>query len=321
MIRDNKDKKKTLWWRWIIALGSIVLILWIVSRQDWSPILSALRDPSGSKYLVLSIPVFFCGQIFACLRWLILLRIENPDFSFIESLRITLIGSFSSNFLPTSTGGDVVRIICLTDRKPTSRVAVILLDRLISVFSVILLLPFSIPVLILHNINGTSHTLLVTGQNGLLSFFVISSRLRNLLNKVKLWAAEIISHIAEWKKSKFQIFWGIVLSLLSNTSGWLAVWLIARGLNVNIELWQVIAAGVPIYFAGMLPISINGIGVQEFLYIGIFSIYNVPTSAAIMIGILTRLVYLLSVLPGGIWLMINPSLRTRIFHPEEDIRS
>jgi hypothetical protein len=319
MIQDNKDKKKTLWWRWIIALGSIVLILWIVTKQDWSPILAALSDTRGSKFLILSLPVFFFGQIFAGWRWLNLLRIENPDFSYIESLRITLIGSFISNFLPTSTGGDVVRIICLTDRKPTSRVAVVLLDRLISVFSVIFLIPFSILALTLHGVNGTNRTLQTTGQNGLLSSVLISSRFRELWVRIKSWIAELTSHIVEWKKSKWQIFWGIILSLLSNTSGWLAVWLIARGLNIDIELWQVIAAGVPIYFAGMLPISINGIGVQEFLYIGIYSIYSVPTSAAIMLGVLTRLVYLLSVVPGGIWLMINPSLRTQIFHPEKNI--
>ena len=318
---ESKDKKKTIWWRWIIALGSIVLILWLITKQDWSPILLALSDTRGNKYLILSLPVFFCGQIFAGLRWLILLRIENPGFSFIESLRITLIGSFISNFLPTSTGGDVLRIICLTDRKPSSRVAIVLLDRLISVFSVIILIPFSILALTLYDIKGTYRTLKLTRQIGLFSLVIFGGRFTNIRIKINSWVKEFSSHISEWKKCKWQIFWGIILSLLSNSCGWIGVWLIARGLSINIELWQVIAAGVPIYFAGMLPISINGIGVQEFLYIGIYSIYGVSTSAAILLGLFTRLVYLISVVPGGIWLIINPSLRTQIFHTGENITS
>lgn len=317
----RKGGKRTFWWRWLIALGSTALILWLVTKQDWSPILSALKDPQGSKYIFFSLPVFFSGQIFSALRWLLLLRIENPGFSFLESFRITLLGSFVSNFLPTSTGGDVLRVFSLTDRKSSSGVAVVLLDRLISVFSVVLLLPFSILALTANNTNGTSHTLNVAGQIGFSSIGYFGGWFNRLRTKIRSWMTELSSHVSEWKNYKKQIFWGIILSLLSNSCGWMAVWMIARGLNINIELWQVIAAGVPIYFAGMLPISINGIGVQEFLYIGVYSIFDVSTSAAIMVGILTRLVYLLSVLPGGIWLIINPSLRARILNQGNDIPS
>jgi uncharacterized membrane protein YbhN (UPF0104 family) len=316
LIKQKLDvKKKSVWWRLVVALGSIALIIWIISEQNWAPILSTIKDGRGLLFLTFCITVYFCGQIFAAWRWLILLRVETPQFKYRDSLGITLISSFISNFLPTSTGGDIFRVLYLKDRKVASSIAVVLLDRLISAFSMAILLPFSILALTVLYDKGSFYTFQLIRQNGTLSLVFLGGRFNNLRGKIKAWLTEFSYHITDWKKCKWQIVWGVILSLLSNLCGWITVWLIAGKIGITIELWKVIAAAIPIYFAGMIPISINGIGVQEFLYIGTFGIFGVSSAEAAMLGILIRLLYLLSVLPGGILIIINPSIRTRIFHP------
>ena len=80
------------------------------------------------------------------MRWYILLRSGNVKISFGDALALTFTGLFSNNFLPTTIGGDVVRLAGAMqlgyDRAVS--LASLVADRLIGALAMVFTLPFGL---------------------------------------------------------------------------------------------------------------------------------------------------------------------------------
>lgn len=113
---------------------------------------------------------------------------------------------------------------------------------------------------------------------GLLLFFIIKFFFRKkiifFLNKSKQ-----ILH--ETKKGKGKILTAFVLKLLFNIvgiSGRIAIGLL---LGIDIPIYELASIIVILNFLIALPISFNGIGVREIGYIGLLTLYGVPSNIAL----------------------------------------
>ncbi len=67
--------------------------------------------------------------------------------SFRQSLRITFAGLFASNFLPTTIGGDVVRLAGAIQYEldAATSTASLVVDRLVGMAGMAMMVPFSLP--------------------------------------------------------------------------------------------------------------------------------------------------------------------------------
>lgn len=303
--------RKTFNWRslliWFARLVTVALLIWVAWKQDWRALGSLLSSSQGILILVATVGSMLIGQVCAAQRWVTLLRVENPSFSFTRALRLTLIGAFTSLFLPTTAGGDVVRIVNLDDRNQAARVSVVAMDRIVSVVSMVFLCPFSLIVIFPY----LDH-LKFGMATGFIVLFVISepSKIHRFFAPVLSFLKDLKGNLLAWHKYPGRLVQAFFLALGSNAFGWVSVWLLAMGLNVHASYLQVVAAGVWIYMAGLLPIAINGLGVQEAGYIYLYGLISTtPISLAATLGLLTRLVYVLAVLPGGLWLVMSPEIQ------------
>jgi uncharacterized membrane protein YbhN (UPF0104 family) len=90
-------------------------------------------------------PGFICFGIvlvFSAMRWYLLLAIQKIDFGWKRTWHLVMIGMFFNLFLLGSVGGDVLKIFYAMREVPKQKTAVllsILLDRLIGMFSLMLL--------------------------------------------------------------------------------------------------------------------------------------------------------------------------------------
>jgi uncharacterized membrane protein YbhN (UPF0104 family) len=288
--------------RWLARLVTLGLLAWIAWKLDWRALGSLLTSGQGILILIASVGSMFIGQVCAAQRWVTLLRVENPAFSFTRAFRLTLIGAFASLFLPTTAGGDVVRIVSLDDRDRAASVSVVAMDRIVSVVSMVFLLPFSL-VVIYPYLNHLKIGVVV----GLIVF----------LAPVISFLEDLKGNLLSWRKYPGQLAQAFFLALGSNAFSWFSVWILARGFYINVTYWQVMAAGVWIYMAGLLPIAINGLGIQEASYVYLYGLISaVPASLAATLGLMTRLVYVLAVLPGGLWLVLSPEIRQSLRNPK-----
>src|SRR5512142_1417814 len=91
------------------TLLAVILIVVLVREGGWSDVLSALRQMPAER-IALAVVLVLASRMFVCLRWYILLRAGDVKIPLSRAVALTFTGLFGNNFLPTTIGGDVVRL-------------------------------------------------------------------------------------------------------------------------------------------------------------------------------------------------------------------
>jgi glycosyltransferase 2 family protein len=261
---------------------------------------SALRRVSMG-YFLLGIAALFVSRMFAALRWHTLLVSAGVRLSFWRSMMLTLTGNFASNFLPTTIGGDVARLagamqlgydraICL---------ASLFADRLIGMAGMTLAMPL-----------------------GLLPVFSIpnpaiqSIALTALYENVRVFFKRTLASFSIWLKEPLALT-GALFSTLGNQAFiYLSIYLLLMGIDRHVPYWLVAGLYTLTYFVTLIPISINGLGVQELSMTFLLTQFGGLTSSeSATIALLTRLLFILASLPGAFFL---PSILAAINQKSSD---
>ncbi len=81
------------------------------------------------------------------------------------------------------------------------------------------------------------------------------------------------------------------------------VWLLLRGMGEDIPFWLVMGLWSATYFVTLLPISINGLGVQElamtYFYV---SIGGISASSGLTLALMMRVLQMIASLPGAFFI-------------------
>lgn len=298
----------------MMILLTLLLLGFVLYKQDWSAFWKVITRPDGIFCLLMGILSMLLSQLFGAIRWWVLLRKLDPTFPFIESLRLTLMGSFASNFLPSSVGGDVLRILGISHDRIPERVSVVVTDRLLSFLSVVLLIPYGLVMLLPRAASGQSWGDL----SRVLTSAAIPPFLSNFIHKItgrlKTYGREIV----KWKNYPDVILKVILLAICNNLFGWLTMWWVARGVGLSLSYPVVLALGIALYFTGLIPITINGLGFQEICYGFLYGLYGVSAARGMTVGVLFRLVYLIALLPGGVWMYFSKDKLVYLRHGVKD---
>ncbi|MBN1939549.1 MAG: flippase-like domain-containing protein, partial [Candidatus Aminicenantes bacterium] len=103
-------RRKTVFFllRLALGLGGLTAVF-LLSRANFPDIGKALKEASWS-WLALSFSLHAFGLLFSAYRWQILAEAQGDRIPLGFLLKSYLIGKFFNTFLPTSFGGDIVRI-------------------------------------------------------------------------------------------------------------------------------------------------------------------------------------------------------------------
>ena len=229
----------------LISLG---LLGFVLLRQDWQELLR-LTAGIPIAVFVLGIALIVIRVIAHAMRWLILLRAQQIDLGITATLRLQWACLYAGNFLPTSVGGDVVRLYGVLPASPSRVVAVasIAVDRALGVIGMLFVLPFSIP-LVSSIFGGAIAGLFLSRQ-------VLMDRVQSVIDRLKqalsLWASKPLSLLLALLAS----FVGIICFLL-------AMYALALALNIPVNFAQVAGATALTYYIALIPFSINAYGIR-----------------------------------------------------------
>lgn len=273
------------WIRWIGTLLSLGLFLWMITRLDWSVVGSQLtRLPTWS--VLVAILFYLLSQAFNTLRWCVLLWAHDVNITFWQAFRITWSGIFASNFLPSTIGGDGLRMAAVYPyaRSKTVAVGSVALDRIINMAAMTCLVPLP---------------LLMFGAklNALLSL-ALPFGPRALAEK---YFPKIAAAVREWAGRPQAFLGAFLVAWPSNLTAMFSTWLVARGLGMEMSFWQVAAVQTVTYFLAVLPISVNGYGLREVTYSTLFVALGASLEQASALAVLTRFLIVLVTLPGAAW--------------------
>ncbi|MCJ7716356.1 MAG: flippase-like domain-containing protein [Anaerolineales bacterium] len=285
--------------KWSGTLLTLLLFFYLLQKQNWETI-SATIQLLSLKIIFIVWVLFIVRIIINSFRWQILLRIAEIQIPFFETLKLSSLGLFISNFLPSTIGGDGIRFLALTKFEKDKSLALssIIIDRLVNVVAIISLLPV---------------TLFVYYENSILTYnqkWIEASIIAGLSDKLKSWKNSGRNWI---KKNKFwlqhpkAILSSVFVSWIGLLINFFGVWLIAKNLGMSIKYYQVMGISTFAYMVTLLPISINGYGLREVTITTLYTFLGYPMEAAISLAVITRLIYLSTSLIGALWLPENLS--------------
>ncbi|MBL8050525.1 MAG: flippase-like domain-containing protein [Anaerolineales bacterium] len=285
-------------WRLAGTLLALILLAVLIREESSTEILSALKS-INPLYFILGIFVMLISRMFVILRWHILLRSAEVDIPLIRTAMLTFTGLFSSNFLPTTIGGDVVRLtgamqlgydraVCL---------ASLVVDRLIGMAGMLFALPFGlIPVL---------------SNPGSLQALTFAS----LIEKIRDFTIRTLNAFSIWLKKPKALILSLIFTFGNMACIFASIYLLAEGMSDHISYWLIAGLWSLTYFVTLIPISINGYGVQELSLTFLLSRLGGLTHAeSLTIAILIRILFIITSLPGAFFL---PSILAAMNNKEE----
>jgi uncharacterized membrane protein YbhN (UPF0104 family) len=273
--------------RWGGSLLAVVLLFILLREEGGDDVVLALKRVS-IWYFVAGIFVLLISRLFVVARWHILLRSAGVDVSFWSVAMLTFTGLFSSNFLPTTIGGDVVRLggamqlgydraICL---------ASLVADRLIGMAGMTVTLPFGlIPVF-------------SSGGNGLQSLGFLA-----FFHKGVDFVKRTLGVFVIWLNKPLALLLSFAATFSNMAFIFLTLFLLITGMGHHVSYWLIAGLWSLTYFVTLIPISVNGFGVQELSLTFLLSQFGgLDHSESLAIAVLIRVLFIITSLPGAFFL-------------------
>ncbi len=294
------------------SVASLLLLVYLMSQQGWDAILVAIkRIPTANMVVVLCL--LFVSRMAISARWYTLLRIADPTIPFREALRLTLVGLFAANFLPTTVGGDVVRAagVVRISVNPVASTASIVVDRLVGLVGMFMILPVGLVQLgsYLQGARGGAGLITPPVMLGLAGLHV-PTRWRTRLARLRDVLGQFVESFQLWLHRPMALVvalgftWTHMLCLFGE------IWALLKGMGEVQSMATIGGLWSLSYFVTLIPVSINGLGLRELSVTYIFSeLAGIPIETALSLALILRTLDLLVSLPGAILIPTLPSNR------------
>jgi glycosyltransferase 2 family protein len=270
----------------ILAIG---LLLLLISQQGWDKVIIAVKQIPLWRFGV-ALGLVFISRFFVAGRWHVLLRTGGVDIPFSRTIALTFTGLFSSNFLPSTIGGDVVRFAGAVQYGYDSSIALasLVADRLVGMAGMAMVLPIGLwPVWQFLQSGRTLGSITLVGLWGKGVNFV-----KRTFQSLGLWLRKPSSLLGS-----LGCTWGHMLCTFTAYS------VLLGGLNEHLSFWLIAGLWSVQYFISLVPISINGLGVQELLLYYLFAnVGGISLTASLTLAGLMRIIQTLASLPGAFYL-------------------
>jgi uncharacterized membrane protein YbhN (UPF0104 family) len=284
--------------RFLGTLGSLALLVYLLSQQGWGEIVGAFRRiPPISLAAVVGL--LLLSRLAITARWYSLLRTADRGIPFRESLRLTLAGLFAANFLPTTIGGDVVRLagVLRLSQNRAASAASIVADRLIGMAGMLMILPVGVGDLFswlqaARSAGGPLALGLVEGEAPA-GWRHLGLRLRRGLEKVA-------GAMRMWVHHPWALLEALGFTWIHMVCLFAEIWVLLRGMGEPASLLRIGGLWSLSYFVTLMPFSINGLGLREVSVTYIFSeLGGISLQAALTLALILRTLDMLVSLPGA----------------------
>ncbi len=285
------------------------IILWRIDRQAVVETLKLL----DFRYVPLILLFIVLNYVFGAVRWKKLLIYENTHHITVRYLaNLYFIGAFFNNFMPTSVGGDVFKFIKLGKKIDNNAHAIsaTFMERFtgivalvfVSYFGLIKTLGFWVAQL---PEDVSSNAVLVWAFKivlflgfwivAFMSFAVLKLFARKVSFLDKLYRA-----IIAYKDSRNVIISAFLTSFIIQFLAIFTQYFVYKAIGIDLPLSYALFIFPVITLAGFFVPSLNGIGVQDFLYMELFRFVGVPVAVSLSASILYHLSRLSVSLIGGV---------------------
>ena len=304
-------------WKPLVKIAiSVVLIAIVLRAFDVRGVVAQFAKVDALT-LVMAVALALAIALLHTLRWLTVIKANGSRLSFKTALQVVLIGHFFNQALPSSVGGDAVRVWCAYRAGLSFGAAAntVIIDRAITLFSLLLLsaagLPWLFDIVTDPVARWALSTVICAGIAGFGAFLALTRLPQMALRWRAVRALLALSALA--RKVALHPRYApaaISLSALSFVGFAVIVYVLARSMQLDIRLLDCILLVPPVILATVVPISIAGWGVREGAMVVAFGFIGVPASGAFAVSVLFGLTLAAASLPGSlVWWLSGYSVR------------
>jgi len=281
----SKNRQRVL--QLIGTLLAVGLLVFLLAKGGWDEIITAMQQVKGSDLLWVAL-LFTISRIATIFRWHVLLRSGGIDIRFRDSMGLTFTGLFGNNFLPTTIGGDVVRLAGAMQMGYDRAVclASIAADRLIGMLGMAMVAPIGL---------AYSWSTIKIGSRLFSSFAFVERPLA--------FIKRTFATFSIWFKQPVSLLLSLAFTWIHMLCLFGAIYVFVDDLGTPVSFWMIAGLWSITYFITLLPISINGYGVQELAFTFLMSnVAGLTPAMGITVAVLLRAYFVLSSLPGAIFM-------------------
>jgi glycosyltransferase 2 family protein len=253
------------------------------------------------------------GLLVSAYRWQILARAQGDDIPLGVLVKSYLVGTFFSQFLPSSFGGDAVRIWdgSKYSRSLARSSAVVIVERLTGIavlfgfaFLASLLrldMAAELPVIWVSLVLGFFGLAAVT-----VFFLPLAERLREgfpgrlLPSKIRIGIGEFRRSVLHYKTQPRPFLRAMVWAFVLQINVVFFFYLIGLAFRLDIAFLDYFIFIPIVLLIQIIPVTINGLGLREGSYIQIFAFYGISPHTAFSFSIVDVGFRLLLGLAGGV---------------------
>lgn len=297
--------------RTAISLGFLGLLFYLM-RGSLPEIFRLLRNINRPICLGATL-LFLSTSLILAKRLEMIFRACQAPIKFREGLHLTFLGYFFNNFLPTSMGGDLVKILCASriTGQPVRAASAVLMDRIMGLFVFIVLpafcffflksdVPRVVPILIYSFLGFSLFGLFLLFERRIADRLPLPKKIRKLYHEMH-----------SFKEQKSLLVETILLSLLGQGVVVVVTYLLALSLENKAEVSPLpFFILVPVVHLVSLFASLNGLGIREGAYIYFLSPYLGKEHSAAL-GVLWLALLMVVSLVGGLIYLTLPRYHLR----------
>jgi len=251
-------------------------------------------------------------------RWRVVLEAQGLHLPLNRATSISFVAQFFNSFLLGSTGGDLIKAYYAareTHHKKTEAVTTVFMDRLVGLWSMLLFAgmmmapnyavlrasrDIGVPaVFILAMFVGLTVVLAVAFWGGVSKGFPKARHYLRRLPKGDLLERALDS-CRQFGKQKSFLLKTVAISLMVNVVWVVQIIVLGQGLGLTIPPMPLFVIVPIILCISALPLTPNGLGVRENLFVLMLAVINVPKTAALSVSLIASAQGLFWSLIGGL---------------------
>lgn len=316
---EKKPPRKLNWQlilKLILGIGLIGLIFYFVDFREVGRIVTH----ANPWYLLALFVLFYFDRGLMAYKWDMLLQTVNIKIPFAHLFQIYVIVPLSGTVLPSTIGGDIFRLFSISRYKINNKavLASMVMERFVALICTLILASIGLS-LALYLMGDSGYFngigwLLALGVGLIIAFpliiWIISTqdlekivgRLEEIpfIGKIAGKLHQVYLLCYDYKNHPQTLIKVTGWTLLEQTVPIVENLLMIYALNINVSLTSLIIIVPIIALAVRLPISLDGLGVQEGLYVALFGLAGVSASEAFLLSTISRIYPMLAALPWGV---------------------
>lgn len=282
---------------------TLVIFYYLFKHIDFNALFDLLKNSHGGWILVALI-MQLTSTYLAAYRWFKIsqLLVFKEKLSFYVQSYFK--GTFFNQVLPSSIGGDAIRILDLTRKNYDKKDAFygVFVDRVVGLVG-LLVLNLIASVLFYGTFESDfSQLIILITLGGILGFmslfyfdrisFLANYKFLNLFHRLAKRLNDLYS-------SKRLLVKHISISVIVHLFSVLTMYGLSLSLSLELSFQTLLIAVPPVFLLTIIPLSLAGWGIREGAMVGVFMLVGADQTKILAMSILYGLLLIISALPGS----------------------